>query len=446
MGTTDAPTVFPLLQARQSRVDQLSGECEQLEKQTQELDIQLGRVQRESDQRGRIEQELTDRLQQLQRDIQEKTDTKGQSSEHLYQMKRQLMEVEQERKLLEDRLENSKSVAHDTRQELEMVESKMSEMGNRLQEAEQGRQEAEHRLAQAGCNLGADNYLKDELNKARKENIKLAEKTKEMERKVRVLRSERVERSEIVNNYSKTMTDRSTERVVRTQIPRLSGRADEKAECGEHMVRIRILEQEVERHLKRVSVLEQQLSGLEKQHEERTEQLLQERRSERERDHTRHTSTLKQLEHSLNSRERMYKERISGLEEQVHLLRDQMSKEARSRRSYISSSQALSSDVTELRRQLDQSLDAVQHSSRAGLEGGLLEREANRLEQTIARQGREVVGQLTPSRRRTSPIGEEIQTEKRENVHKASYFGGCNADVDRRGENLVLRKHANGKT
>ena len=96
MGTTDAPTVFYLLQARQTRVDQLSGECEKLEKQTHDLDIQLGRVQRESDQRGRIEQELTDRLQQLQRDFQEKTDTKGQSSEHLYQMKRQLMEVEQE--------------------------------------------------------------------------------------------------------------------------------------------------------------------------------------------------------------------------------------------------------------------------------------------------------------------------------------------------------------
>ena len=53
---------------------------------------------------------------------------------------------------------------------------------------------------------------------------------------------------------------------------------------------------------------------------------------ERERDHTRHSSSLKQLEHSLNSRERMYKERIAGLEEQVHILRDQLTKEARSRR------------------------------------------------------------------------------------------------------------------
>ena len=102
----------------------------------------------------------------------------------------------------------------------------------------------------------------------------------------------------------------------------------------------------------------------------------------------------------------MYKERISGLEEQVHLLRDQISKEARSRKSYISSSQVISSDVSQLRRQLDESLNAVQNSSRAGLEGGLLEREANRLENTIARQGREIVGRLTPSKRGVSPARE----------------------------------------
>ena len=33
--------------------------------------------------------------------------------------------------------------------------------------------------------------------------------------------------------------------------------------------------------------------------------------------HTRHAAAIKQLEHSLNSRERMYKDRITGLEGQV---------------------------------------------------------------------------------------------------------------------------------
>ena len=60
---------------------------------------------------------------------------------------------------------------------------------------------------------------------------------------------------------------------------------------------------------------------------------------------------------------------------------------------------------------LDESLNAVQNSSRAGLEGGLLEREASRLELTIARQGRDIVGRLTPSKRGVSPARGERQRE-----------------------------------
>ena len=241
--------------------------------------------------------------------------------------------------------------------------------------------------------------LETELNKTRKENIGLTEKVKELDRRMRQIKTERVESS-----YTSKLSDHRSDRIVRTQIPLLSGRAGpESLECGEHLVRIRILEQEVERHLRRVDSLNQQLAEVEAQHRVRVEDMMKERKVERERDHTRHASSLKQLEHSLNSRERMYKERISGLEEQVHILRNQLSKEARSRRTFLNSSQVLSNDVTELRRQLDQSLDIVQNSSRAGLESGLLDREATRLEETLARQGKDVTARLTPSKRTASP-------------------------------------------
>ena len=49
--------------------------------------------------------------------------------------------------------------------------------------------------------------------------------------------------------------------------------------------------------------------------------IFSERKAEREREHSRHAASLRQLEHSLNSRERMYKERILGLEEQVRIFR-----------------------------------------------------------------------------------------------------------------------------
>ena len=59
---------------------------------------------------------------------------------------------------------------------------------------------------------------------------------------------------------------------------------------------------------------------------------------------------------------------------QVSLLREQLSKEARSRRSYILSSQTINADVSELRQQLGDSLDMVHNASRAHLQSGLLDR------------------------------------------------------------------------
>ena len=69
--------------------------------------------------------------------------------------------------------------------------------------------------------------------------------------------------------------------------------------------------------MRRISVLEEQLGEVEGRARERAESATQERKLEREREQGRHRENLRQLEHSLNSRERMYKERIQGLEDQV---------------------------------------------------------------------------------------------------------------------------------
>ena len=122
---------------------------------------------------------------------------KDPSCDQLYKIRMKLKKVEQEKKSFQDIFENSKNVAKEARQELEIVETKMSEMVDKIQESEKCREEAEQKLAQVGYNLGVDNYMKEELTKCRKENNRLTEKVSEMERKV--LRSERVEKSETMN-------------------------------------------------------------------------------------------------------------------------------------------------------------------------------------------------------------------------------------------------------
>lgn len=162
--------------------------------------------------------------------------------------------------------------------------------------------------------------------------------------------------------------------------------------------KIRILVQENERHLRKIKGLEQQLMDLEQVHGLRIQELLQERRRERDKENNRQKETIRQMEISLAARERIYKDRIRGLEEQMELLKDQLSKEMRRRQVFISSTSGLTHDIGELRSNLDASLDKVANTESFKLESGLLESETSRLNSTVDRLGSEYLSRLTPSK------------------------------------------------
>ena len=65
------------------------------------------------------------------------------------------------------------------------------------------------------------------------------------------------------------------------------------------------------------------------------QELLQERRRERDKENQRQKESLRQMETSLSAKEKIYKERINGLEGQVDVLKDQLSKEMRRRQTLI---------------------------------------------------------------------------------------------------------------
>ena len=252
------------------RASQAAGEAEEASSHSSSLNNRLERLQGEVARASRAEKEVKERLETTQRQLREERELRGGKGEEVEGLRRRVGELEQERRLLEDRLAHSKAVAGEARQEVREEVERREEAVRRLQEAERQRQEAEQRLAQAGANTGADNYLKEELNKARKEVIALQEKVEESERKVKVLRVERREEVRESRDF-KELTSRESERVVRTQmIPQLSGRSPGQ-DCGEHQVRIRLLEQEVERHLRRIHCLEQQLGEVEGRARERAE-------------------------------------------------------------------------------------------------------------------------------------------------------------------------------
>ena len=70
-------------------------------------------------------------------------------------------------------------------------------------------------------------------------------------------------------------------------------------------------------------------------HGGRIQELLSDRRRERDKENHRQREALRQMEEGLKARERIYKERIRGLEEQVEVLKDQLAKEMRRRKVFI---------------------------------------------------------------------------------------------------------------
>merc|ERR550519_2999449 len=117
----------------------------------------------------------------LSRELSQSVGASEHVSGELEGLRRRIQELDGEKRMLEDRLENNKMLVMESRKEGQEMEKQLAELRHKLGEAESGRKTAERRLAQAGTNHGADNYLKDELNKTRKENVSLQEKTKELE-------------------------------------------------------------------------------------------------------------------------------------------------------------------------------------------------------------------------------------------------------------------------
>ena len=117
----------------------------------------------------------------------------------------------------------------------------------------------------------------------------------------------------------------------------------------ENLLKIRNLEQDNDRLLRKIRGLEQQLCDLELLHGQRVQELLHERRQEREKENRKQKELFDHLENSQNSREKVLKERIYGLEKQVELLKEQLGKEIKRRQTFILESSGISNEISELR-------------------------------------------------------------------------------------------------
>merc|ERR1712141_444862 len=83
--------------------------------------------------------------------------------------------------------------------------------------------------------------------------------------------------------------------------------------------------------------------------------------------------------------ERIYKERINGLEAQIETLRDQLDKELKRRKIFISDTTGINRDISNIRSNLDESLQNITASSynygTSDALGRTLNRESSKLQE-----------------------------------------------------------------
>ncbi|XP_037084944.1 uncharacterized protein LOC119105588 [Pollicipes pollicipes] len=107
-----------------------------------------------------------------------------------------------------------------------------------------------------------------------------------------------------------------------------------------------------------------------------------------------------QLEKTMESKERSYKQRIAGLEQQIKTLKEQLAQEIRKRQEYMLRSSRAGEEIREIRSTLDDSLRAV--GGNEELDAGALDFESRRLDALVDRH------RLAP-RRRLSAL---LETER----------------------------------
>ena len=399
-------------------VGALEDKCNNLSVTVDNLNVQL-------DKSLKNENILHDKLADLNQDVNAKDVKSFETEEKNTKLQRQLERLKVEKQGLEDQLEASQLSLQESKKRIFNLDRDLDESQTALQKSESKTNQLQLSLQASKTNLESrsqDQYLKDELSRMRKENDNLMDQVQELSKRLTMLDRDKKEIERKLHQqqqkyyHQQQKPDLDQVDHVRSQIPLLGGHGSHHAHHHtENLLKIRNLEQDNDRLLRKIRGLEQQLSDLELLHGQRVQELLHERRQEREKENRKQKELFDHLESSQNSREKVLKERIYGLEKQVELLKDQLSKEIKRRQTFILESSGISNEISELRQHLDQSLRNVHDST----DGKTLDREAGKLNVSVDRYGTDYTSRLTPSKLRpgTATSTPRTSSRTRRNLH-----------------------------
>ena len=371
-----------ILEEKERQLKDLRLKCDDLSRDVTSLENKCSTLNRTVDnlhsQLDEINTLDTDKVSETN-DFKNIIEQKMLNEENIHRLERSLQVSQSEKNLFEKKLNtlknnfdnlsalksNAEKTIHDLKEELQRSESKLNATNIEL-----------YNTKLALESNGPDDAVRNELVRVRKEKETLYKQLQDANSKLAIAEADKLEYERRFIKQKSKISSTAQDMIkqvdhVRTQIPLVAAGVFDQQSGSQarthltqhHILKIRIAEQETERQRKKVKALEEQLASLEKLQIERINALLFERQKEKEKDQKRHQHEVLRCQETLLARERIYKERINGLEKQIETLRDQLDKELKRRKIFISNTSGINNDITHLRSNLDESLQNIASNS-----------------------------------------------------------------------------------
>ncbi|CAH8436793.1 unnamed protein product [Schistosoma turkestanicum] len=321
----------------QSRLNLTGRQGTEMEMKIYNLQIELERATNALDQTTLCVAELRDQLTREKLAYANLQQELTRTQEHMEALQKRELNAEQEKRLLQERLDNNKTLLNDTKVQLHEMMERVQKLQQETTDAATKRSEVEIQLKQlekmsTECQH-TNNELQIKINNIQVENANLTEKNANL---LRSMNDAGIQKHEIDCELTRVRREQIQWKKMAEKMERERAREQElnhtlRNENSELMATIRGLEEETLNLRREIQKLQVHMAQQDEQYAAQLIEVNTKQRQELENELDRQRNALNDTQKTLQLKERSYKQRVRGLEDQIQQLKDQLAHETNKR-------------------------------------------------------------------------------------------------------------------
>ncbi|CAH8438211.1 unnamed protein product [Schistosoma rodhaini] len=321
----------------QSRLNVTGRQGTEMEIKIYNLQIELERATNALDQTTLCVAELRDQLAREKLAYANLQQELTRTQEHMEASQKRELNAEQEKRLLQERLDNNKNLLNDTKVQLHEMMERVQKLQVETADAAAKRSEVEIQLKQlerlsTECQH-TNNELQMKINNIQVENANLTEKNANL---LRSMNDAGIQKHEIDCELTRVRKEQIQWKKMAEKMERERTKEQElnntlRNENSVLMTTIRGLEEETLNLRREIQKLQVHMAQQDEQYAAQLIEVNTKQRQELENELDRQRNALNDTQKTLQLKERSYKQRIRGLEDQIQQLKDQLTHETNKR-------------------------------------------------------------------------------------------------------------------